>query len=48
MKQRNTRSGCPRIAQQINPAFGLEIDKDTVRRILATHYRLDPGNRGPS
>ena len=48
MKQRNTRFGCPRIAQQINQAFDLEIDKDTVRRILATHYRPDPGTRGPS
>ena len=48
MKQRNPRYGCPRIAQQINLAFGLDLDKDTVRRILATHYKPDPGNRGPS
>ena len=48
MKRRNPRYGCPRIAQQINLAFGLAIDKDTVRRILATHYRPDPSNRGPS
>ena len=48
MKQRNPRFGCPRIAQQINLAFGLEIGKDTVRRVLATHYRPDPNNRGPS
>ena len=48
MKQHNPRFGCPRIAQQINLAFGLELDKDTVRRVLATHYRLDPNNRGPS
>ncbi|MEH6584142.1 MAG: hypothetical protein V7754_19570 [Halioglobus sp.] len=48
MKQRNPRFGCPRIAQQINLAFGLEIDKDTVRRVLATHYRPAPNNRGPS
>jgi putative transposase len=45
MKQRNPRFGCPRIAQQINLAFGLEFDKDTVRRVLATHYRPDPSNR---
>jgi hypothetical protein len=38
MKQRNPRFGCPRIAQQINLAFGLDLDKDTVRRVLATHY----------
>lgn len=48
MKQRNPRFGCPRIAQQINLAFGLDLDKDTVRRVLATHYKSDPSNRGPS
>ena len=48
MKQRNPRYGCPRIAQQINLAFGLDLDKDTVRRVLATYYKPDPSNRGPS
>ena len=48
MKQRNPRYGCPRIAQQINLAFGLDIDKDVVRRILAKHYRPDPHANGPS
>jgi hypothetical protein len=48
MKRRNPRFGCPRIAQQINLAFGLELDKDTVRRVLATHYPVDPSNQGPS
>ena len=48
MKRRNPRYGCPRIAQQINLAFGLELDKDVVRRILATHYKPDPNNHGPS
>ena len=48
MKQRNPRYGCPRIAQQINVAFGLRLDKDTVRRLLAVHYKPDPGNGGPS
>lgn len=48
MKRRNPRSGRPGIAQQINLAFGLELDKDVVRRNLATHYRPDPSNRGPS
>jgi len=48
MKCCNPRSGCPRIAQQINLVFGLELDKDIVRRILATHYHPDIGNRGPS
>src|SRR5712671_6208858 len=31
MKRRNPRWGCPRIAQQIALAFGIEIDKDVVR-----------------
>jgi len=48
MKQRNPRYGCPRIAQQINLAFGLELDKDIVRRVLAIHYKPDPSMRGPS
>jgi transposase InsO family protein len=48
MKQRNPRFGCPRIAQQINSAFGTNIDKDVVRRVLATHYRPNPGSAGPS
>ena len=48
MKRRNPRFGCPRIAQQINLAFDLDLDKDIVRRILATHYRPDPDNSGPS
>jgi len=48
LKRRNPRYGCPRIAQQINLAFGLDLDKDTVRRILAVHYKPDPSNHGPS
>jgi transposase InsO family protein len=48
MKRRNPRYGCPRIAQQINLAFGLELDKDTVRRVLAVHYKPDPPSCGPS
>jgi len=48
MKRRNPRYGCPRIAQQINLAFGLDLDKDTVRRVLAAHYKPDPRDRGPS
>ena len=48
MKRRNPRYGCPRIAQQINLAFDLDLDKDTVRRILATHNRPNPNNQGPS
>src|SRR4030095_2897924 len=41
MKRRNPNWGCPRIAQQIGLAFGIEIDKDVVRRILSIHYRPD-------
>lgn len=48
MKQRNPRYGCPRIAQQINLAFGLDLDKDIVRRVLAAHYKPDRKNQGPS
>ena len=48
MKRCNPRFGCPRIAQQINLAFGLDLDKDIVRRVLATYYKPDPRNRGPS
>lgn len=48
LKKRNPRFGCPRIAQQINLAFVLELDKDIVRRVLTTHYRPAPSNNGPS
>jgi putative transposase len=48
MKQRNPRTGCPRIAEQISKAFGIEIDKDVVRRVLAKHYHPVGGGGGPS
>jgi len=48
MKLRNPTWGCPRIAQQIALAFGIPIDKDTVRRILARHYRPEKHCAGPS
>ncbi len=49
MKRRNPTFGCLRIAQQISHAFGIEIDKDVVRRVLAKHYRpRDCGTNGPS
>ena len=47
-KRRNPSWGCRRIAQQLCFVFGLEIDKDVVRRVLARHYRPDPGACGPS
>ncbi len=48
MKRRNPRFGCPKIAQQISKAFGIEIDKDVVRRVLAQYYRSSPENGGLS
>jgi len=49
MKRHNPRFGCPRIAQQIAYTFGVKIDKDVVRRILAKHYHPDPSDgTGPS
>ena len=47
MKRRNPSWGCPRIADQITLAFGVDIDKDVVRRILAKHFRPESGS-GPS
>jgi putative transposase len=48
MKRRNPNWGCPRMAQQLAWAFGVEIDKDVVRRILATRYRPQRDPEGPS
>jgi putative transposase len=48
IKRLNPRFGRPRIAQQISHAFGLEIDKDVVRRILANHPLPKFGGNGPS
>ena len=48
MKRRNPSWGCPRIAQQIALAFGIPINKDVVRRILAVRYRPRPDSDGPS
>src|SRR5262249_12534774 len=48
MKRRNPTWGCPRIAEQINLAFGTSIDKDVVRRILSLHHQPVPNGDGPS
>ena len=48
MKRRNRTWGCKRIAQQIALAFGVDIDKDVVLRILAMHFRPEAGSGGPS
>ena len=38
MKRRNPGYGCPKIAEQISKLFGIDINKDIVRRILAKYY----------
>jgi putative transposase len=48
MKHRNPNFGHQRIADQISLVFDIEIDKDVVRRVLAKHYRPEPGSNGPS
>ena len=48
MKRRNPTWGCPRIAQQIALAFGIPINKDVVRRILAVRYQQGPDSPGPT
>ena len=47
IKQRNPRMGYDRIAMQVYQAFGIEVDKHVVRRILAKHYK-PPYPGGPS
>ena len=48
LKKRNPRFGSPRIAAIVSTTFGIQIDKDVVRRILARQYRPNPGGAGPS
>ena len=48
MKQRNPTWGCPRIAQQMALPFGIPINKDVVRRILAVRYQPEPDVAGLS
>ena len=48
MKQRNSRFGCRKIAEQISSAFGVALNKDVVRRILVRCYRPVSGGDGPS
>jgi hypothetical protein len=49
MKLRNPSFGHQRIAQQISLSFGVEIDKDVVRRVLAKYFNSGhPGSSGPS
>ena len=46
MKRRNPGYCCPKIVEQISKLFGIDINKDIVRRILDKHYHPDP-DRGP-
>ena len=48
MKRRNPRFGYPCIALIISRTFGIEIDRNAVRRVLAKHYSPDAGGGGPS
>jgi len=46
MKRRNPGYGCPKIAEQISKLFGIDINKDIVRRILEKHYYPAPDTGG--
>src|SRR6266566_2183689 len=48
IKRRNRIWGCKPIAQQLTLAFGVDIDKDVVRRIPAIHFHPEAGSGGPS
>ena len=43
LKQRNAHFGCPRIAQQINKAFGVNIDKDVYSPSTTAQRLIDGG-----
>jgi putative transposase len=48
LKRRNPHLGCRKIAQQLARCFGIQLDKDVVRRVLANRYRSDGRDSGPS
>ena len=48
MKPRNPYCGCRKIAEQLSSAFGRELNKDVVRRILTRHFRPRSGSRARS
>ena len=49
MKRRNAHLGCPKIAAHLAKRFDLELNKDTVRRVLAQHDRQNGDqDDGPS
>ena len=43
LKSRNPRFGCPRIARIMSRTFGVDIDKNLVRRVVAKHDRPHGG-----
>ena len=49
-KRRNPHLGCPKLAEQLTKSFGIEVNEDTVRRVLAKHHRRGGGGQvnGPS
>ena len=47
-KKRKPRCGCPRIAEQISATFGIEIDREIVRRVLAEYFKPTGTDDGPS
>jgi len=48
LKRRNPYFGCRKIAEQITNAFGIDVNKDVVRRILVRYYRPRPSGGNPS
>ena len=48
MKKRNPTFGYGRIAMQIYEAFGIEISRFAVGRILRQHWHRLPSGDGPS
>ena len=48
LKRHNPLFGCPRIALIIAATFGVDVDKDVVRRVLEKHLRPGPSGGGPS
>ena len=48
LKRRNPCFGCPKLAQHLAKAFGINFDKDVVRRVLAAPYRPERCDNGSS
>ncbi|MFC1796442.1 hypothetical protein ACFL1V_05030 [Pseudomonadota bacterium] len=46
--QISSLNGLVFVGDQISLVFGIEIDKDVVRCVLAKHYRPKPESNGPS